>query len=547
MGVQAGSDWRSQIQDRQDVILNHLALAEVIGGGLAIWLLFLTTEGMSLSELFVLMGPFLVVWVAVLLTWLFRRSLGYRLRVGILLLVTYLLGWYLLYKCGLVGSGRIWLVLSTALAVVFLGLRVGGAWASAVSVLTYVFFTVAVGLRILPQFTLDSNDPMQWVSEGGDFVIAVIGVSLVMWSLEQGWQEALKRLEQAAGDMRAILKSIADGVIVFNNDWRVTVVNAAAANLLDRSTEEIVGYDIGALMSQGDADLDADGWRAIHDMIETGDPTRFEWGGKMFSASLAPVREPSGGVVGSVAVLRDVTREAEVQRARDSLFAVTAHELRTPLNAIINFAKLMQDGLVPVELYQDTMARIIANGERLLIMANNLLESAQMAAGQAVLHVESFAPTDLICIVRDVVDVLAQRKGLTLTTHIEDTVPAIVTADRWRLHQVLVNLISNAIKFTDEGTVNVRVYVPEADLWALEISDTGCGVPPEIQERIFEPFVVADDPATRKQAGAGLGLFIVKQLVSLMGGEIELRSTLGQGSVFTVILPSVAAADGTGV
>ncbi len=547
MGVHAGSDWRSQIRDRQGVILNHLTLAEVIGGGVAILLLYLTAEGMGLAELFVLIGPFLVVWFAVLLTWLLRRSLSYRVRVGILLLVTYILGWYLLYKCGLVGSGRIWLVLSTALAVVFLGLKAGGAWAGTVSILIYVFFTAAIGLRILPQFNLDSNDPMQWVSEGGDFVIAVIGVSLVMWSLEQGWQEALKRLEQAAGDLRAVLKSIADGVIVFDNNWRVTVVNAAAAELLERSAEETNGYDIETLMNQGDADLDADSWRAIHDMIETGEPTRFEWGGKTFSASLASVREPSGGVVGSVAVLRDVTREAEVQQARDSLFAVTAHELRTPLNAIINFARLMKDGLVPAELHQDTMARIIANGERLLIMANNLLESAQMAAGQAVPHVESFAPADLIRIVRDVVDVLAQRKGLTLTTHIEDAVPAVVTADRWRLHQVLVNLISNAIKFTGEGTVGVRVYVPDAGHWALEVSDTGCGVLLEIQERIFEPFVVADDPATRKQAGAGLGLSIVKQLVSLMGGEIELRSKLGQGSAFTVFLPLVAGADGAGV
>jgi signal transduction histidine kinase len=238
-----------------------------------------------------------------------------------------------------------------------------------------------------------------------------------------------------------------------------------------------------------------------------------------------------------VAVLRDVTREVELQRARDSLFAVAAHELRTPLNAIINFAKLMQDGVVPPHMYQETVTRIMTNAERLLVLANNLLERARLEAGEVRLNVESFDPAALVREVQDVMDVLAREKGLTLESHVEEDVPSTLRADRRQLHQVLVNLVGNAIKFTDEGSVKIRVHIPDAKHWSLEVSDTGNGIPREARSRIFEPFELAEDPVTRRQAGAGLGLSIAKQMVTLMGGEMGLSSEVGKGSTFTVTLP----------
>ncbi|MDY7079690.1 MAG: ATP-binding protein, partial [Chloroflexota bacterium] len=126
-----------------------------------------------------------------------------------------------------------------------------------------------------------------------------------------------------------------------------------------------------------------------------------------------------------------------------------------------------------------------------------------------------------------------------LNSHIADDVPAVLPGDRQRLHQILVNLVGNAIKFTDEGTIQVRVYRPDAVHWVLEVSDTGCGVPLADQPYVFDPFRQVDSSATREHDGSGLGLSIVKQLTNLMGGEITLASRVGRGSTFTIILPLV--------
>jgi PAS domain S-box-containing protein len=365
----------------------------------------------------------------------------------------------------------------------------------------------------------------------------LVAVTLVLALLINYLQRALAQARAEAVKSRAILEGIADGVIVFDNDWRVSGVNPAVAELLGRPIDKLVGYAIEALMGSGDVDVDAATWSAMQQMIEKGESAQFEWADKTFSASLAQVREPSGVVIGNVAVLRDVTREVEVQRARDSLFAVAAHELRTPLNAVINFAKLMQDGLVPLHMRQETVARIIANAERLLLLANNLLERARLEAGEVRLNLERFEPDVLIREVQDVADVLAQEKGLALVSCVEDSVPGTVIADRRLLHQILVNLVGNAVKFTEEGSVQIRAHRPDEGHWALEVTDTGGGIPVEARSRIFEPFELAEDPATRRHAGAGLGLSIVKQMVTLMGGEIVLSSEVGEGSVFTVIIP----------
>ena len=176
-------------------------------------------------------------------------------------------------------------------------------------------------------------------------------------------------------------------------------------------------------------------------------------------------------------------------------------------------------------------------GERFLILANNLLERAQMVAGEAEAKLETFAPAELLKGVRDIMDGLARVKGLQLHTCLADDVPDTLYGDPDRLHQILVNLVSNGIKFTETGSVHVRLFLSDTQHWALEVSDTGSGIPEETRARLFEPFELAEDPATRKHAGAGLGLFIVKQVVEMMEGQIALESEVGQGTTFTVVLP----------
>ncbi len=122
--------------------------------------------------------------------------------------------------------------------------------------------------------------------------------------------------------------------------------------------------------------------------------------------------------------------------------------------------------------------------------------------------------------------------------------PSILSGDQQRLQQILVNLVSNAIKFTEEGAVQVCLYCPDPQHWAMEVSDTGSGIPPEAQAYIFEPFRQVDNSMTRENTGTGLGLSIVKQLATLMGGEITLESEIGRGSTFTVQLPLKSIPEG---
>jgi len=352
-----------------------------------------------------------------------------------------------------------------------------------------------------------------------------------------------QELAEALSRTQAILESIADGVIVFDIDGKAVVANPAIAALLGRPADEITGRDIGTLMDEDVSAADRETLISIlQDKNKRYPSLKIEWGHKTLSVSSAPVRDNTGRATGTVAVFRDFTREAQIDRMKSAFVSIASHELRTPLNAILGYADMLREavyGPLP-DRQRELIARIMANTGHLLSLTNNLLDQAQIEAGTLTLNTTSFSLAELIDSVHGVMSVLAQAKGLKLTGHIADDVPATLFGDRQRLHQILVNLVSNAIKFTDQGTVHVRAYRPDADHWALEVSDTGRGIPAEAQAYIFKPFWQVDDSPGREYTGAGLGLSIVKQLTALMGGEIKLMSEVGRGSTFTVVLPLVS-------
>jgi len=361
--------------------------------------------------------------------------------------------------------------------------------------------------------------------------------------LDHRVEERTREVAEALSKNQAILEGIADGVIVFDTEGTAIVANPAIAALLGRPADEIMGRDIRALASDGMSDEDRELFIGLLEDQEVRYPSvRFGWNEKTLSVSVAPVWVADDDLIGNVAVFRDFTREAELDRVKSMFVSIASHELRTPLSAIMGFADMLQAGACgPLSAQQRTVVeRIIANTGEMLSLANNLLDQAQVEAGKLVLDYAPFALDELVDSVQGTMAVLAHTKGLEMVAQISEDVPATIIGDRQRLHQILVNLVGNAIKFTEEGTVGVRVYRPDATHWALEVSDTGRGIPPEDQVHIFEPFRQVDDPATREQRGAGLGLSIVKQLVTLMLGDIELKSKVGQGSTFTIILPLTA-------
>ncbi len=356
--------------------------------------------------------------------------------------------------------------------------------------------------------------------------------------------DALARVQAESSKNQAILESIADGVIVFDTTGQAIVTNYAISHLLNRSTDQIMKRPVEDLLEQTkvrDEERDKVIKYVRDRRLRSSSRVKFEWEEKTLSVSVAPVRDGSGDVSGTVVVFRDYTREAEVDRMKSAFVSMVSHELRTPLNAILGYADMLKEHVYGslTEGQLSTVLRVIANGQRMLGLVNNLLDQAQIEAGKITVMMSAFDPNQMIEDLSSVMSVLASQNGLQLECSVADDVPLNLVSDRHRLHQILVNLVGNAIKFTEKGKVSIRVFRPDTEHWTLEVSDTGPGIPREAQSYIFEPFRQVDGSATRHHAGTGLGLSIVKQLVSLLGGEITLTSEVGQGSTFSVVLPLI--------
>jgi PAS domain S-box-containing protein len=234
---------------------------------------------------------------------------------------------------------------------------------------------------------------------------------------------------------------------------------------------------------------------------------------------------------------RDVALEAS--RLKSQLLANVSHDLRTPLGAILGYADMLQEGIYGplLDKQRAILSRIMNNTSELTDLVSELLDQAQLEAGTMKLTLTSFTPTDLVDHAKSHLSVLAKTKGLELTAEIDPDLPSYLWGDQVRLRQILTNLVSNAIKFTEQGAVHFRIYRPDMSHWAIQVSDTGPGIPLEAQTYIFDAFRQVDGTTTRKYSGSGLGLSIVKQLVILMGGQITVESNPEQGSVFTAVLP----------
>ncbi len=232
-------------------------------------------------------------------------------------------------------------------------------------------------------------------------------------------------------------------------------------------------------------------------------------------------------------------------QAKSVFLANMSHELRTPLNAILGFSSMMRKNPLLPESMQQNIDIINRSGEHLLTLINDVLEMAKIEAGRVQLE---NAPFDLGGMVRDVTDMMhlrAEEKGLQLLIDQASTFPRYLVGDEARLRQVLINLMGNAVKFTEQGGVTLRLGTRKNKISHLqiEVEDSGPGIAPEDQQRIFEPFVQLGEQGINK--GTGLGLTITRQFVQLMGGSISLESTPGKGTVFRVDLPlnEVAEAD----
>lgn len=226
--------------------------------------------------------------------------------------------------------------------------------------------------------------------------------------------------------------------------------------------------------------------------------------------------------------------------------AFLAHELKTPLNSIIGYSELLlrqQQGALSQSLALDnldSLERVMRNGQRLLKLVNQVLEFSYYENQSVQLDIQSVQPSQLIQNVVETLEPLAHKKGLELVINC-DRAPAMVETDPLKLEQVLINLGSNAIRYTDDGQVRLMAVAVSDQKWQLAIADTGIGMDTETQKKIFEPFFRAQSPDVQTNLlwkGTGLGLAITTKIVVLLKGELQVESKLNDGSTFTVQLPT---------
>jgi PAS domain S-box-containing protein len=228
-------------------------------------------------------------------------------------------------------------------------------------------------------------------------------------------------------------------------------------------------------------------------------------------------------------------------RAKSQFLANMSHELRTPLNAVLGYAELMADGVYGAlpDSVLSVLGRIQANSRHLLGLINDVLDLSRIEAGQLALAHEPYALSDIVASVRSAAEPLARAKHLEFRTQAQPGMPA-GTGDARRLTQVLLNVVGNAIKFTDTGCVEIRACC-DGERFVVEVQDTGPGIEQKDQARIFEEFQQVDNTSTRNKGGSGLGLAISHHIIELHGGAFDLESVPGRGSIFRIAWPTQAS------
>ena len=434
-----------------------------------------------------------------------------------------------------------------------------------------------VRLRPSPAFLAALKQPSPATEALEALVLGLACSGLIAALLQLMDRTRGQRLEQAR--RAAIVEGSSDAVIVQNLDGVITDWNGGAARLFGYPIEQAKGRTATELLlPQGLEREDEDIRRTVAggDRVQVFETLRRASDGTLIPVSItaSPIHDANGVVVGAAKILRDVREaraaeqrmrelnasledqvrertamlEAAMQQAREAneaksrFLANMSHEIRTPMNAVMGLSHVLGKTVLNDD-QAGLLTRIQVASKGLLSIINDVLDLSKIEAGEMRLEA---APFDIDAVVRDVaslISVAAEDKGIGFEVMVLGDAPRTLVGDSTRLRQVLLNLLSNAVKFTSTGGVRLQVQLtavaattgPAADV-SLRVTDTGIGIPAEVQGQLFQPFVQADTSTTRRFGGTGLGLSIVRQLVALMSGQINLQSAPGKGSEFRVDL-----------
>lgn len=359
-----------------------------------------------------------------------------------------------------------------------------------------------------------------------------------LWALADS-EERYRSLIEAQGDL-----------IVRRKDGHIIYANAAYAALLGTTETEVVGGRAEPLLvASRPAQALEDGSRVFDECVALpeGGERWISWVETVVPVALGKTvlqrvgRDISARIAGEQALMEARSRAESVSEAKSRFLATVSHEFRTPLNGILGMADLLNDTRLDPE--QTTYVRALrTSGESLLSLVDDILDFAKAEAGKLELAHDRFDLGLLIEMVSEFMAPRAQVKGIEIATYLAPSLPSHLIGDSDRLRQILLNLVGNAVKFTERGGIGIRVEREDGAI-AITVADTGPGIPQERLQAIFEEFEQADQSAARRHDGTGLGLAIVRRLVALMGGEVTVASELGHGSTFKVVLPLTEAED----
>lgn len=373
--------------------------------------------------------------------------------------------------------------------------------------------------------------------------------------------------------LRAIIDNVADGIITMETTGVIESANPAACAIFGRSLEEITGLSLSTLIS------DESGHPLINqeDGIVTGTKP-FEVEGVRRDGSLFCVEMEFSAMQLSnrqkvIAIVRDITERKQAEqeliafrdhlqelvdeqthdlieardaayageRAMSTFLANMSHEIRTPLTAIIGFSESLLDRSQSMDDRIEAIGTVIRSGKHLLGLINDILDLSKIAAGKLTFESLSVSPLELLHEVHSIVAGDAEQKGVAFRMEPRFPLPKTIHTDPTRLKQILLNLCSNAVKFTHHGSVRILVGCdPDNELMTFEVVDTGIGIKPEQLERLFNPFTQADSSTTRRYGGSGLGLHLSRHFAEKLGGTLIAESTPGQGSRFIATIATGA-------
>jgi|GEM_PF-2776546 len=434
------------------------------------------------------------------------------------------------YSLGFLSSGSLsWIALIPAIALLFGGLRVGLIW---FAISWGIFMALELGLpdSTAAEGLVYQNTSSHRIITTTVYMVLLLGMlSAVEWVRE--W--TFGRLREEEAQTKKIMQAFPDGIALISDTGEVLETNLAARRMFDEFGEEpLLGFaremtDARADWSDGGVYLELE-YMPIDDSPEDAN-------------SILIMRDVTATRLNALTLKRTMESASRASEAKTKFVAMLSHELRTPLNAVVGYSELIADSIEDGDtefVCEDTQALQLAT-RHLRSLLDATLDLAKIESGKLLLDISEVSIPNMLSEVSRTLRPTIEEKGNILSVYIDEELDEdfSILTDNLKLRQVLINLLSNAAKFTENSEISLHAHRADDGI-IIAVEDRGEGMSEQTLSRVWEEFVQADEAALSQDGGTGLGLALVKRLTHLIGGRIEVESTLGEGTIFTIELPS---------